>query len=130
VNEALGQGRYVLLTSFRRSGAGVATPFGAMRRDGRLYCYTRSTSGKVKRIRRNPSVTLAPCTIRGKPTGPAVPARARVLPDDEATPLAVAFDELWSRQDGLLWQIGKRVERWRGVTRTVIEITPETSLAS
>jgi hypothetical protein len=44
---------------------------------------TRSDMGKTKRIRNNPQVTVAPCTIRGKVTGPEVPAIARLLPPEE-----------------------------------------------
>ena len=41
---------------------------------------TRSDSGKVKRLRRNPRVRVAPCSMRGRVRGPEVWATARVLP--------------------------------------------------
>jgi hypothetical protein len=41
-------------------------------------------AGKVKRIRHNPEVEVAPCTVRGKVTGPPMHARARFLAGDEA----------------------------------------------
>jgi uncharacterized protein len=40
-------------------------------------------AGKVKRIRRDPRVLLAPCTSRGKPTGPEVAGHAELLDGDE-----------------------------------------------
>jgi uncharacterized protein len=44
---------------------------------------TRSDSGKYKRIRNNPKVRIAPCTMRGKITGPEFAATVRMLrPDD------------------------------------------------
>jgi uncharacterized protein len=40
-------------------------------------------AGKTKRIRNNPVVEVAPCSVRGKPRGPAVSARARMLEGDD-----------------------------------------------
>lgn len=116
--------RYVLLTTSRRDGSAVATPFGALHLDGKIYCYTMARSGKVKRIRREPHVEVAPCTQRGAPTGAAVPARARVLKGADAERIASAFNALWTRQFGLLWWVGSRIERLRGLRRAVIEIFP------
>jgi len=75
--------KYVSLTTFRKSGVGVATPvwFGAD--DERIYVMTRSDSGKYKRIRNNSHVLVAPCTIRGKIVGPTFAATARILPEVE-----------------------------------------------
>jgi len=97
---ALEGARYVLLTSYRRSGAGVPTPFGALFREGKVYCFIDARSGKVKRIRRQPRVEVAPCTQRGAPTGPSVAGQARVLEGAEADELAAAFDDLRRRQWG------------------------------
>lgn len=58
---------------------------------GRLYLWTGSQTGKVKRIRNNPEVTLAPCTRRGQVTGGAVPARARILAMSEQPQLWASF---------------------------------------
>ena len=117
--------RYVLLTTTRRNGETVSTPFGALHRDGRVYCYTMARSGKVKRIRRTPRVTIAPCTRRGTPTGAVVQARARVLTGDAAAPIAAAFDALWTRQFGVIWRVSSAIERLRRVERVVIEISPD-----
>lgn len=118
----LATARYVLLTTFRRSGVGVPTPFGALHRDGKLYCFTDARSGKVKRIRREPRVEVAPCTQRGAPLAPAVSGRARILEGAEAAEIASAFDELWTRQFGIMWRVGKAIERLRRMERAAIEI--------
>jgi uncharacterized protein len=75
--------KYVSLTTFRKSGVAVPTPvwFGEM--NDKLYVMTRSDSGKYKRIRNNPRVQVAPCTIRGKITGPQFEATARILAVEE-----------------------------------------------
>jgi PPOX class probable F420-dependent enzyme len=52
--------------------------------DARLYVYTIGVSGKVKRIRNNPSVKVAPCDMRGNLKGEWVPARAEILTGEEA----------------------------------------------
>jgi uncharacterized protein len=44
---------------------------------------TRSDSGKYKRIRNNPEVRIAPCTVRGRMTGPELPARVRILQSED-----------------------------------------------
>jgi PPOX class probable F420-dependent enzyme len=75
--------KYISLCSFRKSGAAIPTPVWFGERDDKLYVMTRSDSGKYKRIRNNPQVQIAPCTIRGKITGPKFAARARILPPED-----------------------------------------------
>lgn len=76
----LGRERYISITTFRRDKSPVATPVWVVGDGGHLYVWTGAQTGKAKRIRHDPAVTLAPCTARGRPTGPAVPARARIVP--------------------------------------------------
>ena len=71
---------YISLTTFRKTGAPVATPLWFGEENGKLYVMTRADSGKTKRLRNNPQVKIAPCTMRGKVTGPEFAARARILP--------------------------------------------------
>ncbi|NJL95179.1 MAG: PPOX class F420-dependent oxidoreductase [Anaerolineae bacterium] len=74
------------LTTFRKTGVGVPTPVWFAEEDGKLYVITQQNSGKVKRIRNNSRVEIAPCTMRGKVTGPAQEAFAREISlDDEPT---------------------------------------------
>jgi uncharacterized protein len=76
-------GKYLSITSFKRDGTGVATPVWFVHEAGRLLVQTDASSGKVKRIRRNPRVMIAPCTATGRLRAEPVTARAQVLPDDE-----------------------------------------------
>ena|ERR1700734_431909 len=75
--------KYISLTTFRKNGTAVATPVWFGEDAGKLYVMTRSVMGKTKRIRNNPQVRIAPCTIRGKVTGQEFPASARILPLEE-----------------------------------------------
>jgi uncharacterized protein len=84
--------KYLSLETFKRNGEGVKTPlwFAAdprtdLSRDGaRLYIYTIGNTGKVKRIRNNPRVRIAPCTMRGGLLGEWVDAVAEIVTGDEA----------------------------------------------
>lgn len=71
--------KYVLLTTFRQDGTPVSTPLWAALDGDRLLMWTVTDSWKVKRIRRNPRVTVAACDVRGNPKGPAVEATAEIL---------------------------------------------------
>jgi PPOX class probable F420-dependent enzyme len=73
-------GKYLSVTSFRRDGTGVATPVWFVETGGRFLVETDAGSFKVRRIRRNPHVAIAPCSPTGHPRGPAVTGFAQVLP--------------------------------------------------
>jgi PPOX class probable F420-dependent enzyme len=75
--------KYISLTTFRKNGAAVATPVWFGEEADKLYVMTFADSGKTKRIRNNPQVKVAPCTIRGKVTGQDFPASARILPPEQ-----------------------------------------------
>jgi uncharacterized protein len=68
-----------LLVTYRRSGKPVPTPVWAAEAGGRLYVRSERAAGKVKRLRRDPRLLVAPCTVRGKPLGAPFEATARVL---------------------------------------------------
>ena len=75
---------YISLESFRKNGKGVAVPVWFAEEDGILYVYSEAASGKVKRIRNNPRVRVAPCDMRGRVKGDWVDATARILEGAEA----------------------------------------------
>jgi PPOX class probable F420-dependent enzyme len=71
--------KYLSLASFRKNGQAVRTPLWFAEQDGKLYCMTREDSWKYKRILNDRRVLVAPCTMRGRITGPDVEGRARIL---------------------------------------------------
>src|SRR5215213_5334465 len=79
-------GTYLSLVSFKRDGTPVATPLWFVVDGGRLLVITDAHSAKVKRIRRNPEVTVAPCKAGGRLTGEPIAARAEILPSGEVAP--------------------------------------------
>lgn len=80
--DRLGAEKYVLLTTFRKDGRAVPTPVWVARDGDELVVYSAPDAGKIKRIRRDGTVRVAPCTLRGKPTGEDVPGHARLLDED------------------------------------------------
>jgi PPOX class probable F420-dependent enzyme len=84
--------KYLNLETFKKSGEGVKTPvwFAAEpsakldSTEAKLYLYTIGVSGKVKRIRNNGRVRIAPCDVRGNVLGDWVDARAEIVTGDEA----------------------------------------------
>ena len=96
--------KYISLTTFRKTGAGVATPVWFGEEEGKLYVMTRSDMGKTKRIRNNPKVRVAPCTIRGKVTGPQFDAMARILPPEAHAAARKSINrKYWMARIPLVW---------------------------
>ncbi|MER6911960.1 PPOX class F420-dependent oxidoreductase [Streptomyces sp. NPDC000594] len=62
----LAKARYISVTTYRRDGTGVATPVWFALDGGQLHVWTNSESWKVKRLRRDPRVTVAVCDVRGR----------------------------------------------------------------
>jgi PPOX class probable F420-dependent enzyme len=75
--------KYISLATFRKNGVAVHTPVWFADENDRLYVMTRGDSSKIKRIRANPVVKVAPSTIRVKVTGHEFPGRARILPEQD-----------------------------------------------
>ncbi len=89
---------FISVTTFKRDGTAVPTPVWCVGRNGSLLVFSEADSGKVKRIRHDPHVSVAPCSFRGKPRGPAVQADATVLDDTEEV------EALLTRKYGWTWR--------------------------
>jgi uncharacterized protein len=96
--ESLRGARQSLVVTFKRSGEPVPTPvnFGLGEDGSRLYFRSEQRSAKVRRIRRDPHVRVCACSIRGKPDGPMIEGRARVLPAAESAAAERAVAGNWS----------------------------------
>lgn len=108
--EQLGTEKYVLLTTYRRDGRAVPTPLWVVPDGAGLALWTVNGSGKVKRIRNNGRVTVAACDVRGKVTGEAIEANARI---GGSTDLARVIQGL-KRKYGMLGRLtllGSRLRR-------------------
>ena len=104
----------VLLTTYRRDGRPVGTAVSIVVEGDRAFFRTFEEAGKVKRLRHDPNVEIAPATVRGRPTGPAVPARATLLTDeDEAAHAARALAHKYPFLHGFLVPFLHRRKHWR-----------------
>ena len=63
---ALGNEKFLSLTTFRRSGQRVSTPMWVTRDGDALVMFTPQASGKVKRLCNDPRVELRPCGRLGR----------------------------------------------------------------
>ncbi len=76
-------GKYLSLTTYRRDGSAVSTPVWFVEDGGRLFVVTGAHSHKVRRLRRHPAATVAPCSARGVVKGRQIPVRVEFLRDAE-----------------------------------------------
>jgi uncharacterized protein len=118
--EALSDAEYALLVTFRRSGQPVPTPVWFGLDTVRLYVRSLADAGKVKRVRGEPRVHIAPCTIRGRPLGPLAAGAARILSPDESQVAESALDRHYGLRRRLYEGLGGRL----GVQTVYLEITP------
>ena len=101
---------YLNLETFRKIGVGVPTPVWFAESQGVLYVRTIDGSGKVKRIRNNGRVRVAPCNARGGVLGEWLEAQAHLV-SDQATVEEV--DRLLDRKYGFQWTIFNLLGRLR-----------------
>jgi hypothetical protein len=94
--------RNALLTTYKRDGTPVGTPVHVAVEDGRAYVRTYGKAWKWKRVRHTPDSELAPSTLRGRPTGPAVRVRGRILEGEEAARAARAVERKYPVLHGVL----------------------------
>lgn len=107
--------QYLNLETFRKSGIGVKTPVWFVEDGGILFIRTDATSGKVKRIRNNGQVQVAPCRMDGALLNDWVEASARLAHDP-------VMDRLLSKKYGLMKSIFDLVSSIRGRKNAIIEI--------
>ncbi|GAQ53542.1 PPOX class F420-dependent oxidoreductase [Streptomyces acidiscabies] len=121
MTQDLAAGKYLLITSYRKNGTGVATPVWVVPDGDALGAWTASGSWKVKRIRARGDVLVGPCDARGNPKGEPVPGTAEIC-DAETT---ARYRTLIARKYGIIGRLtlfGSKLRR--GLDGTVgIRIT-------
>ena len=111
---------YALLVTFRRSGEPVPTPVWFGLRDGCVYVESLADAGKVKRLRQDQHVRVAPCTLRGKPKGPFTDGVGRILAAAEKQTAETALDRHYGLRRRLYVRLGSRL----GVRSVYLKLTP------
>jgi uncharacterized protein len=107
--------RNIVVTTYKRDGTTVPTTVNVVVAGDHAYFRTWSTAGKAKRLRRDPRLLIAPSTARGKPTGPAIPATARLLGPEEERPISQALAEKYPVLQGQLVPLAHRLRHYSTV---------------
>jgi hypothetical protein len=106
----LAKSQYILLTTFTKDGKPKPVPIWAAADGDRLLVITEGDSWKVKRIRNTPRVTLATCTVRGRPTSEAVEGTAAILDKSQT---GAVYDAIGSRY-GIVGKVFNFFSKRRG----------------
>ncbi len=112
---------YLSLETYRRSGEAMRTPVWFVRDSEKIYIRTVAESGKVKRLRANPSVRVALCDRLGNVTGPWVAASGREVRDDPA--LYARVDQLLDEKYGEIKRQLAAQAAAEGRIYTILEIS-------
>ncbi|GAA2757978.1 PPOX class F420-dependent oxidoreductase [Actinopolymorpha rutila] len=119
--------RTVVLTTFRRDGTPVPTAVNVVVDGPHAYFRTYSSAGKAKRLRRDPRVEIAPSTTRGRATGPADVATARLLTEAEAGPVRRLLRRKYPLLQGVAVPVTHRLARYRTLHYELSPRDPEMS---
>jgi PPOX class probable F420-dependent enzyme len=117
--EQFAKKKYLNLETFRKSGESMKTPVWFAQEGETIYVQTMANSGKVKRIRNNGRVNIAPCKMDGKLVGTWIPAQAREVTDPE---VSTAVNRLLDRKYGLLKKMFANQRARTGAKSTILEI--------
>jgi PPOX class probable F420-dependent enzyme len=122
--DQIGAAKTILLTTYRRNGTPVGTAVHVVRDGDRLFMRTYDPSGKIKRLRHNPEVDIAPSTIAGQPTGPSFHAHAVFLEGEDAQRARQALSRKYPIAHRFLipW-----IHRLRGYKTVQMELIPSES---
>jgi PPOX class probable F420-dependent enzyme len=104
--------RTALLTTYKRDGTPIATPVTIAVAGDRAFIRSFDKAWKSKRMKNNPSVQIAPSTIRGKPVGPPINAQTRLLGGEEAARAARRVARRQPILQGLLVPLTHRLMRY------------------
>lgn len=102
-----------LLRTRKRDGTRVATPVNVAVEGDHAFFRTFQRSGKAKRIRNFSDVSIAPCTLRGRQTGPEVAAKASLLNGDRNRHASHLIERKHPILQGVLVPLAHRLQRHR-----------------
>jgi hypothetical protein len=111
------QAKFFSIETYRKTGQAMPTPVWFAKSDDGYYFQTQLNAGKIKRIRNNASVRIAPCTQRGKITGEWIAASARIVTD---TPMAERGAALLNKKYGLMKRLFDLFNRKRGYDTVLV----------
>ena len=93
--------------------------------DGRMYVESLADAGKVKRLRRDERIRVAPCSARGKPKGPFTEGVGRILSATDENSAELALDRHYGLRRRLYIRLGAKL----GVRSVYLELIPTSTSA-
>lgn len=111
---------YLNMETYRKSGQGVKTPVWFAQEGDTIYVRTFLVSGKVKRVRKNGHIRLAPCKNNGELLGDWVEAYAEI--SDEVT--AEKANQILNRKYGMTKRMFDFMGKMRGQDYCVLVVKP------
>jgi PPOX class probable F420-dependent enzyme len=115
----------VVLSTYRRDGTPVGTAVSIAVDGGHAYVRSFEQAWKTRRMRNNATVMIAPATMRGVPTAPAVAATARRLAGAEDRRAARVLARKYPLLHGVLVPLMHRLGRAKTGRTVHFELTPE-----
>ena len=101
---------FLSLETYRKNGETIKSPMWFAQDNDALYLWTMADTSKVKRIRNNPNVNIAPCKRMGEVTGEWMTAHATI--DD--SPIVVAqVEAMLLKKIGLFFRIFRFIDAIR-----------------
>jgi PPOX class probable F420-dependent enzyme len=101
---------FLSLETYRKNSETIKSPMWFAQDNDALYLWTMADTSKVKRIRNNPHVNIAPCKRMGEVTGEWMTAHATI--DD--SPIVVAqVEAMLLKKVGLFFRIFRFIDAIR-----------------
>jgi len=114
--------KYLNIETYRKNGVGVKTPVWFALEFGNVYIYTEAHTWKMKRVRNNSRVRIAPCKFNGDVLGEWIDAEAAIVTDDA---LRQHIDALLTSKYGLLKRFFDLLGRFSKGEKGYLHVTPD-----
>ena len=101
---------FLSLETYRKNGETIKSPMWFAQENDALYLWTMADTSKVKRIRNNPHVNIAPCKRMGEVTGEWVTAHATI---DDSPIMVAQVEAMLLKKIGLFFRIFRFIDAIR-----------------
>ena len=101
---------FLSLETYRKNGDTIKSPMWFAQDNDVLYLWTMADTSKVKRIRNNPKVNIAPCKRLGEVTGAWMTAHATI---DDSPVVVAQVEAMLLKKIGLFFRIFRFIDAIR-----------------
>lgn len=114
-------GKYINVETYRRSGDAVRTPVWFVESGGIYFIVTRGDSGKVKRLKHNQKIKVAPCRMDGEVIGDWFDAEGSFVESEEVMNV---IKGLFDQKYGAISRITNMFSKMQRKKRVFIKVLP------